>query len=593
MRKPLLSLGLVALLVGACGSANNAASQGPRVAPPPPAHHAATQPPDQPPATPYDGVTFEDPGVNPFVDPGEDNQSTFALDVDTASYTVARRYIGDGNLPDPASVRVEEFVNYFDQGYEAPEDGTFAIHVDGGPSPFLALTSAAPGRPQGARRDRPRAPVGLPHIRHRRLGLDGPRGPAGSREAVARAPRRGAAARRHRRHRCLRLGCPGRPSADLGSRCRHDPRRDRLAPARRLDQRARPDCGSATRWPGRSSATKGSIESSSRPTASPTSGRPTPRRSCATSGDDAEAGIQLVSVGFGMGNFNDALLEQLADDGDGFYAYVDDLDEARRLFVEDLTGTLQSVALDARVRVEFSAEAVEAYRLVGFENRAIDDRDFRNDEVDAGAIGAGHAVTALYALRLSGEGGDQGRIGTVSLRWSDPVSQAPRRTCPRHPSLGLRRVIPGVGPDVQARCHRRRDGRALPGQPVGRDVQARRRRRGRGPDLREPAADPGGPRLPGAAQERPPTSNAADFPCVGRRPWRSGAGRRPSPSPLRRARPRSDRGAAAGPAARAGPRPARPLPSPAAARAPAPSRIPSATASSVPANSTTSARMLE
>ena len=107
-----------------------------------------------------------------------------------------------------------------------------------------------------------------------------------------------------------------------------------------------------------------------------------------------------------MGNFNDALLEQLADHGDGFYAYVDDLDEARRLFVEDLTGTLQSVALDARVQVEFAPDVVEAYRLIGFENRAIDDNDFRDDRVDAGAIGAGHEVTALYALRLSGEGGE-------------------------------------------------------------------------------------------------------------------------------------------------------------------------------------------
>lgn len=137
MRKPLLSLGLVALFAGACG-----ASAGPTYDPnyvPPPQHHQPTLPPaEQPPATPYDGVTYEDPGVNPFVDPNKDRESTFALDVDTASYTVARRYISDGNLPDPSSVRVEEFVNYFDQGYAPPEDDAFAIHVDGGPSPFLA-----------------------------------------------------------------------------------------------------------------------------------------------------------------------------------------------------------------------------------------------------------------------------------------------------------------------------------------------------------------------------------------------------------------------------------------------------------------------
>ncbi|MFL5768888.1 MAG: YfbK domain-containing protein, partial [Chloroflexota bacterium] len=123
-----------------------------------------------------------------------------------------------------------------------------------------------------------------------------------------------------------------------------------------------------------------------------------------------------------MGNFNDVLLERLADQGDGFYAYVDDIDEARRVFVSDLTGTLQAVALDARAQVEFDRGSVEAYRLVGYENRAIPDQQYRDDRVDAGQIGAGHEVTALYARRLTGEGGVLGRIATVSLRWIDPGS---------------------------------------------------------------------------------------------------------------------------------------------------------------------------
>jgi len=141
--------------------------------------------------------------------------------------------------------------------------------------------------------------------------------------------------------------------------------------------------------------------------------------------DDAKTGIQLVTVGFGMGNFNDVLLEQLADNGDGFYAYVNDIDEARRLFVDNLTGTLESVALDARVQVEFDPRAVEAYRLIGFENRAIPDASFRDANVNAGAIGAGHSSTALYALRLTGETGTT-RIGTVSLRWVEPITNRQR-----------------------------------------------------------------------------------------------------------------------------------------------------------------------
>jgi Ca-activated chloride channel family protein len=139
---------------------------------------------------------------------------------------------------------------------------------------------------------------------------------------------------------------------------------------------------------------------------------------------DAAAGIELVSVGVGMGNYNDTLLERLADQGDGFYAYVNTADEAHRLFSEQLTGTLETVALDARAQVVFDPRAVRSYRLIGYENRSIPDGQFRNDGVPAGAIGAGHAVTALYALRLDGElaRGDS-HVADVRLRWTDPTSQ--------------------------------------------------------------------------------------------------------------------------------------------------------------------------
>jgi Ca-activated chloride channel family protein len=134
--------------------------------------------------------------------------------------------------------------------------------------------------------------------------------------------------------------------------------------------------------------------------------------------DEAEAGIQLATLGFGMGNYNDTLMEQLADDGDGFYTYVDTIDEAERLFVDELTSTLVTVALDAKVQVAWEQAAVERYRLIGFENRAIDDDQFRDDSVEAGAIGAGHTVTALYELKLAE--GASGALGSVSLRWTNP-----------------------------------------------------------------------------------------------------------------------------------------------------------------------------
>ncbi|HJQ14101.1 MAG TPA: YfbK domain-containing protein, partial [Anaerolineales bacterium] len=134
-----------------------------------------------------------------------------------------------------------------------------------------------------------------------------------------------------------------------------------------------------------------------------------------------EENVTLTTIGFGMDNYNDTLMEQLADNGDGFYAYVDDLREARRLFVDQITGTLQTIAMDAKVQVEFNPQVVMRYRLVGFENRAIADEQFRDNSVDAGEIGAGHSVTALYEVKLYPEA--YGNIATVFLRWQDPETR--------------------------------------------------------------------------------------------------------------------------------------------------------------------------
>ena len=114
-----------------------------------------------------------------------------------------------------------------------------------------------------------------------------------------------------------------------------------------------------------------------------------------------------------MGNYNDILMEQLANDGDGNYAYVDTIGQAQRVFVENLTGMLQVIAKDAKVQVEFNPEVVSRYRLIGYENRRVADQDFRVDTVDAGEVGAGHAVTALHELKL--HEGASGPMATVFL----------------------------------------------------------------------------------------------------------------------------------------------------------------------------------
>jgi Ca-activated chloride channel homolog len=420
MRRPFLFVAVLALASAACSS--SASSPAP-AAQQPPAHHQPTPRPErsaEPGATPYDGVTYQDPGVNPFVPTDRDQQSTFALDVDTASYAIAQRYVDDGNLPDPASVRVEEFVNAFDQGYAAPEDGTFAIHADGAPSPFLAGDEVLLRIGIKARevRDRARPDAALTFVvdtsgsmgREDRLGLVqqslaylvdrlGPHDTVAivtygtdARLVLEPTPVRDAS-------KILDaiegLRADGSTNAEAGLRLGY-----RLAADHLLE-------GGINR-----------VILASDGVANV--GNTDPADILRRISWDASLGIQLVSVGVGMGNYNDVLMEQLADQGDGFYAYLNTLDDARRLFGEALTSTLETVALDARAQVDFNPDVVEAYRLIGYENRALPDASFRDDRVDAGAIGAGHASTALYALRLTGEGGRSDRIATVSLRWSDP-----------------------------------------------------------------------------------------------------------------------------------------------------------------------------
>nr|WP_244237341.1 YfbK domain-containing protein [Corallococcus llansteffanensis] len=132
----------------------------------------------------------------------------------------------------------------------------------------------------------------------------------------------------------------------------------------------------------------------------------------------AATGITLSTVGFGMGNYNDVLMERLSQVGEGNYAYVDKLDEARRIFVQNLTGTLQVVAKDVKIQVEFDRKTVSRYRLIGYENRLLTKQQFADDTVDAGEVGAGHAVTALYEVKLRAP--SQTSFGTLRIRYKAP-----------------------------------------------------------------------------------------------------------------------------------------------------------------------------
>ena len=368
---------------------------------------------------PYDTTFFQNYGVNPFIDARADHLSTFAMDVDTASYSVARRFVLDGNRPDPDSVRVEEFVNYFDQEYPQPRRGAFAIHVDGARSPFTQDTWLARVGIQG--RDVPD---------HRRKDAT----------LVFVIDTSGSMSRENRLElvkRALRLLVRElRPTDQIGivtygnrghailnpTEAKHDDYIleviDGLYPggSTNAEEGLRLGYEMADRWLNPERITRIILLSDGVANV----GQTGPEAILNQVRKYVNEGVTLSTVGVGMGNYNDVLMEQLANDGDGNYFYIDNLTEAWKSFVDNLTSTLQVIARDAKIQVSFNPDVVHSYRLIGYENRDVADRDFRNDSVDAGEVGAGHSVTALYELRLHER--IDGPIAKVHVRYEDPDS---------------------------------------------------------------------------------------------------------------------------------------------------------------------------
>ncbi|MCP4660013.1 MAG: DUF3520 domain-containing protein [bacterium] len=364
----------------------------------------------------YGDVFFQGYGTNPFVDTEDDRLSTFGLDVDTGSYTVVRRYLRDGHLPPADAVRVEELINYFDYGDPAPRRGDFAIHAEGAPSPFgeggryYLLRFNLHGREVAERR---RPPAILTFVvdvsgsmrRENRLGL--------VKQALAMLLHQ---LRPSDRVALVVYGSQGRVLLD------HTSDHDRIRWA--IDE-LRPE-GSTNAEEGLRLAYDLAAGQWRRGTINrvilcsdgvANVGRTSAESILSRIRRHAERGIELTTVGVGMGNYNDVLMERLADTGNGRYAYVDTLEEAQRIFVENLTGTLHTIAIEARAQVDFNPRVVARYRLLGYENRDIADERFRDDSVDAGEIGAGHTVTALYELKLHRKLERRDTLGTLHLRY--------------------------------------------------------------------------------------------------------------------------------------------------------------------------------
>ncbi|HMO50811.1 MAG TPA: von Willebrand factor type A domain-containing protein [Kiritimatiellia bacterium] len=324
--------------------------------------------------------------------------STFSIDVDTASYSVVRKFLNEGRLPPPDAVRIEELINYFPYDYTPPTDGRpFAAHLEIAPAPWKPehhlVRIALKGREIPAA-ERPALhltylidvsgsmnyPNRLPLVKRALQALVKQ---LDERDRVAIVVYAGAAG----------LVLPPTSGAD-GQKI--------------LDAIERLEAGGST-------AGGAGIQLAYATAREMFQTGAVNRVILCTDGDfnvgltqrgdlerlieqEAKSGVFLTVLGFGMGNYKDSTLEILSNKGNGNYAYIDDFSEARKVLVDQMLGTLVTIAKDVKIQVEFNPAHVAAYKLIGYENRMLKKEDFNNDKVDAGDIGAGHTVTAFYEI---------------------------------------------------------------------------------------------------------------------------------------------------------------------------------------------------
>jgi Ca-activated chloride channel family protein len=360
------------------------------------------------PSEPINRENYAHVESNPIKLVSEEPVSTFSIDVDTAAYANVRRMLNAGQLPPQDAVRVEEMINYFSYDYTIPRDAEvpFSINMEIATSPWNPHTQLlqvglkgfeveAAERPaanlvflvdvSGSMQDADKLPLLKNAFRLLIQQLD-------ARDSVALVVYAGA------------TGIVLQPTAG-------DQKATILSSLDQLTAGGRTN-GAAGINLAYQMAEQAFIKDGIN------------RVILATDGDfnvgtvSFEAlvdmveerrnkGISLTTLGFGTGNYNDHLMEQLADEGNGNYAYIDGLNEARKVLVEELTATLQTIAKDVKIQIEFNPDVVAEYRLIGYENRMLRREDFNNDKIDAGEIGAGHTVTALYEISLVGSEGQR------------------------------------------------------------------------------------------------------------------------------------------------------------------------------------------
>lgn len=415
-----------------------------------------------------EGESYANAAANPLRVTAETPVSTFSIDVDTASYAVMRNSLLSGHLPEPDAVRIEEMMNYFPYDYPRPEgDQPFRPTVSMLQTPWNPETRLVHIGIQGAMPDeQDRPPLNLVFLIDTSGSMDQPAKLGLLKQSFA-----------------LMLG-QLRDQDQVAIVAYAGSAGQVLAPTAASDRRAilaaldRLEAGGST-------AGQAGLQQAYATAANMAQDGEVSRVILATDGDfnvglsDPEAlkrhiadqrdsGTYLSVVGFGRGNLDDTTMQALAQNGNGQAAYIDTLAEAQKVLVDQLTGALFPIANDVKIQVEFNPATVAEYRLIGYETRALRREDFNNDRVDAGDIGAGHAVTALYEITPVGSpaqlsdplryrsapatDGARDELGYLRLRYKSPgndtsslIEQAITVGMPAGTDTGFAAAIAGFG----------------------------------------------------------------------------------------------------------------------------------------------------
>lgn len=355
------------------------------------------------PAEPVDRENYGHYDDNPARRVAEAPVSTFSVDVDTGSYSNVRRFLNQGHLPVQDAVRVEEMINYFSYDYPLPADKSrpFSVTTEISETPWnkntRLLRIGLKGYDIAAGRLPPANLVFLVDVSGSMMSPD--------KLPLLKSGLKLLAQKLRAQDRVSLVVYAGNTGVVLEPT--PGDRRARIAAAIDGLEAGGSTNGGAGIKLAYAMAEQGFIEGGIN------------RVLLATDGDfnvgtvsfealknlveeKRKTGVSLTTLGFGTGNYNDRLMEQLADTGNGNYAYIDNLNEANKVLVSEMSSTLETIAKDVKIQIEFNPAVVAEYRLVGYENRVLKREDFNNDKVDAGDIGAGHAVTALYEIMLAG-----------------------------------------------------------------------------------------------------------------------------------------------------------------------------------------------